>query len=58
MRARGARAATINTRMRVLKALMRDATYEKNLLLDPTQRLPALREVRAEDIPTASPRRL
>ena len=51
MRESGARPATINTRMRVLKALMRDATYEKNLPRDPTQRLPALREVRAEDDP-------
>ena len=51
MHDKGARPATINSRMRILKAVIRDAVHELDLPRDPTRRLPALREVRAEDDP-------
>lgn len=42
----GARPATINSRLRVLKTMLRDAAQDDLLLRDPTRRLHAVREVR------------
>lgn len=47
----GARPATVNSRLRILKAVLREAVDELDLPRDPTRRLAALPEVRAEDDP-------
>jgi integrase len=51
MLARGARPATVNSRLRVLKTLLGDAVHEHDLPRDPARRVPAVRDVRAEDDP-------
>ena len=45
------RPATVNSRLRVLKTLLRDAVHDKDLPRDPTARVAALRQVRTEDDP-------
>lgn len=47
----GGRPATINSRLRVFKTLMRDAVHDKDLPRDPTSRIAAVRQVRSEDDP-------
>jgi integrase len=43
--------ATVNSKLRVLKTLLRDAVHDKNLPRDPTVRVAAVRQFREEDDP-------